>query len=589
VTASLEALATYGTTEAPTKPRLFGAGPLTFELENGQLRYLRWHGVEVLRAIAFAARDSEWGTPEATIADLAVEEKSDRIVIRYDARIAFGGGIFVHAARIEAEAAGRLVFAAQGGVEGKQPILTNRTGFVVLHPIDGIAGATVTVTHGDGGVTRSVFPEAIAPFQPFTDVRSLSWTPAPGCGATCVFHGDVFETEDHRNWGDASFKTYVRPLALGFPYVLAPGERLLQSVEIGVAGQPRKPRRRPPSAGPTEIMTPEIGLAVDAGEARASLAAIDALEDLRCAHLTTRFDGERGDHAEEARAALDLAGRLGARAEAEIVIAGRDPDAELAAIASGFRAAGFVPQLVAPVPRRDFRSRPRGLPEGEASIEAILAAARRHFPAARLLAGSPVLFTELNRNPPHGRFDVIGHGFSAIVHAADDRSVLETLETIPAMAAAMAHFAPGLPRRIGLAAIGLRDNPSGATAVNPGRRRICMARDDPRHHARFGAAFAVAFAATAARAGIASLTLAAITGPQGLLKEKSAPTPLAEAFAALTEFGGKPVTLVGSVAEGHVALLDGDRPALVASLSAAPIDLPALGIAALAPFAVLRL
>ena len=26
--------------------------------------------------------------------------------------------------------------------------------------------------------------------------------------------GDSFEMEDHRNWTDASFKTYVRPLAL---------------------------------------------------------------------------------------------------------------------------------------------------------------------------------------------------------------------------------------------------------------------------------------------------------------------------------------------------------------------------------------
>jgi hypothetical protein len=29
--------------------------------------------------------------------------------------------------------------------------------------------------------------------------------------------GDAWEMEDHRNWLDASFKTYVRPLALPYP------------------------------------------------------------------------------------------------------------------------------------------------------------------------------------------------------------------------------------------------------------------------------------------------------------------------------------------------------------------------------------
>ena len=35
--------------------------------------------------------------------------------------------------------------------------------------------------------------------------------------------GDTFEMEDQRNWTDASYKTYVRPLALPWPYTLAGG------------------------------------------------------------------------------------------------------------------------------------------------------------------------------------------------------------------------------------------------------------------------------------------------------------------------------------------------------------------------------
>ena len=36
--------------------------------------------------------------------------------------------------------------------------------------------------------------------------------------------GDTFEMEDQRNWSDASYKTYVRPLALPWPYVLPAGK-----------------------------------------------------------------------------------------------------------------------------------------------------------------------------------------------------------------------------------------------------------------------------------------------------------------------------------------------------------------------------
>ena len=41
---------------------------------------------------------------------------------------------------------------------------------------------------------------------------------------------------DQRNWTDASYKTYVRPLALPWPYTLAAGSRLEQSVSLTLSG-----------------------------------------------------------------------------------------------------------------------------------------------------------------------------------------------------------------------------------------------------------------------------------------------------------------------------------------------------------------
>jgi len=56
------AIALFGTDEPVTPPRVLRAGMLSAELEAGNLRYIRWNGEEVLRAISFIVRDPDWGT-----------------------------------------------------------------------------------------------------------------------------------------------------------------------------------------------------------------------------------------------------------------------------------------------------------------------------------------------------------------------------------------------------------------------------------------------------------------------------------------------------------------------------------------------
>ena len=46
--------------------------------------------------------------------------------------------------------------------------------------------------------------------------------------------GETFETEDQRNWSDASFKTYGTPLHLPFPVEVEEGTRVA-AVGHGVA------------------------------------------------------------------------------------------------------------------------------------------------------------------------------------------------------------------------------------------------------------------------------------------------------------------------------------------------------------------
>ena len=224
-------------TDAPT--RRLSAGKLSVELENGQLRYVRFAGVEALRAVAFLVRDANWGTYAPEIEDLAIKETGDGFAVAYRAVCADSRQKLAYEARITGASDGSLAFDAVMAPE--TDFVTNRAGFVVLHPA-GLAGQRLKVTHVDGSEEETRFPERISPSQPVFDIRALAHEAAPGLWATCLMEGDAFEMEDQRNWTDASYKTYVRPLALPWGYTLARGSRHEQSVRLSFAGafEPRR-------------------------------------------------------------------------------------------------------------------------------------------------------------------------------------------------------------------------------------------------------------------------------------------------------------------------------------------------------------
>src|SRR5262249_2052399 len=148
------------------------AGPLSAELENGNLRYVRFAGIEVLRGIAFLVRDENWGTFSPEITALTVDERRDRFRVSYRAACADAKRRLTYEAKVEGSGDGSLGFDIVAVAETE--VLTNRTGFVVLHPLAGVSGRPVRVVHSDGSQTLERFPELISPSQPIFDIRSLA-------------------------------------------------------------------------------------------------------------------------------------------------------------------------------------------------------------------------------------------------------------------------------------------------------------------------------------------------------------------------------------------------------------------------------
>src|ERR1700722_1264714 len=188
----------------------------------------------MIRAVSFVVRDKNWGTYAPQIAQLDFREEPETFRVSYEATVVEKDQEFRYAAAITGKSDGSLRFSGKG--TAISDFLTNRTGFVVLHPIEGVAGAACTIEHVDGTSEETRFPFLIDPVQPMRALRTITHEFSPGLKVRCHMEGDTFEMEDQRNWTDASYKTYVRPLALPWPYVIAKGAEIDQTVTLTVSG-----------------------------------------------------------------------------------------------------------------------------------------------------------------------------------------------------------------------------------------------------------------------------------------------------------------------------------------------------------------
>lgn len=468
-------------------------GPLAFRLDpdTGMIRDLRFHGHEILRAIYPAVRDSRWGTPQPGVTPVQTSSDGSRLTLKLAARVSHAGIDCEWQAEIVAHASGSLEYRWRG--KALREFATNRTGLCVLHPAE-ISGAPCVVEHADGQILAGWFPGAIAPHQPFKNMRAITHV-APGGAEVCVrMEGEVFEMEDQRNWTDASFKTYCRPLEWPRPYRLEAGAVVEHIVRVSVQGVPSAHATAPATGTAAEpVRVPRIGCTlpepVPAGLRERLLA-------LKPAHLRVETT------AAELDATLAWAGREAGAFGCELHLAIRAADR--------------------PPPRERFPADCLVAlfdPAGNAPTAEILAA-WRDAGFARIAAGTVNHFTELNRNrpPAHGAHSHTTFGINAQVHAFDDASLDETL-TQHAVVARHAQIL-GVGRPVCVAPLIL-----GPTART----------DDHRLHTAFAAEWTRQSLAHLGGTGcVESVTLFLTHGPGGVLREDG-PSPLEILLRSLAE------------------------------------------------------
>lgn len=543
----------YGTHASEPESRTLTAGPLSVTLQDGNLRTLRFRGHEVLRAISFLVRDKDWGTCTAAITDLAIAARTDGFSIHYHARFTAPDGAHLDCNVAILGMRDALSFSAD--CVSDADFETARAGFAVLHPVVGVAGQPVEVIHADGSVAQANWPDSIAPWQPFKGISAITHGVATDISATTRFDGDVFEMEDQRNWTDGSYKTYVRPLALPWPYKVGADKPFSQRISVTIragAGAVSAPSARDAISlriTPTTLRLPEIGIGLRPECLAGERAGIDRLRAVGARHLMAHFDPVAGHGLAALQGYAGIAQTSGLKVTLELALpCRRAVGEELSEFAGLVKQSGLDLDTLFVCPSVDRQSTPPGSKWPDCPpLEDIYAAARAAFPGVRLGGGMMSYFTELNRKRVPGELlDYVSHCTNPIVHAADDLSVMQTFEALRYAVASTRSIYGDKPYRIGPSTIAMRQNPYGsATKDNPSMSRIPMASVDPRHNGQFGAAWALAYAATVAASGLEVLTLSTLAGSFGLIAGEGEPAktgelrPLAQIIARLGALSGE--------------------------------------------------
>lgn len=537
----------YGTKERPVSLKHVRAGPLDLKLEGGNVRYIRFNGIEVLRAVSFLVRDSKWGTYSAKLKKLEILEKTNTFIITYNAACHGPEGQFEYQVKIQGSSAGQLEFSATGSSPEDFP--TNRVGFVVLHPLEGVVGKTMTIEHTDGHITKLKMPKLIAADQPAFDIRALSHRPRPGLSVRVEMLGDAFEMEDQRNWSDASFKTYVRPLAKPRPYIVEANKKIVQSVTVNISGVAK------PTGGAmsqtrlaiekTSRKTPVMAFGLDAENAEDMANNAEILKATGVRHIIARLDTSVHNQ-KHLESIVVCRNALNVNVNLEVIIPGFAPKVELLKLADSLKSVQLIPASITVSPQRDLKTRTsRSSVSTEATLFDIIKSARKTFPQSAIGAGTFAFFTEFNRNPPPvDDVDFVTHATCGIVHAADDHSVIETLETFNDTAHSVQKLAKGKPYIISPSAIGMRHNPYGeTTAINPRHERLTLARIDPRQSGIFAAAWTIGYFA-AAQGKVDMIALSHGVGDFGIIEKNGRLKPIFHAVRGTALGAGKRVVQI---------------------------------------------
>jgi D-apionolactonase len=542
----------HGTTDAPSEMHLLRAGPVTVLLDGVDLRYVRLGRTELVRRIYAAVRDRNWNTVPGAISGLEVDARDDSFDVRFHVRHTSNDVDFSWDGSISGDAAGRVTASFEGRAE--RDLEYNRIGLCVHHPWRETAGRPYRARTPEGTI-EGEFPSLIGP-QPVVDGVIYALFPAydrldvllEGGGSLLFeFEGDLWETEDHRNWTDANFKTYSTPISLGFPHALAAGETLVQRLTVtpsGIeAGTASGGPVRLSIGAPTGTRVPAIGLGLDSDGHVPSEHEVELIAALGPAHLRVeaRLDGSSWRDA--LGRAQEAAGRAGTRLEVSLQLWPEHADA-LPAVAEALAGGPPVDRILVTL-AGGRTSTPEETTPAEL-VDLVRAALGPVLGGTAFVGGTEMYFTEINRTRPQtATWDGVCFSITPQIHAFTDVDVIENLDAQGENVRSAHALAGGRPIHVSPVTIRRRVNfHAAAPDPEPGPGELPDAVD-VRQASLYGAAWTVGSVKYLSEAGASSVTYYETTGWRGVV-ERDEGTSLPERFHSNA---GEPFPLYHSLAD----------------------------------------
>ncbi len=507
------------------------AGHLEMIYEKGFLRYINFGNEEVIRMIYFAVRDPDWVTIEGTIKNEKLALTHDGFNISYQSIHKKGDIDIVFNCNITGIDPGKIRFELEG--ISRTDFWKNRIGFCILHPIVECMGKPCAIGHWNGSGTAGSFPQMIAPHQPFMNIRTMQWKVTESVDAIVRMEGEVFESEDQRNWTDASYKTYGTPLGIPFPVRLRAGERIHQIISLEII--PEKAVRLSTKSNRQEltleiidkgggIRLPAIGTGESSFYPDPEGQSPELVKKLDLDHLRVEVDLANGYL--ETRIAAIKKQQQAFSLPLMLVIFTDDEPGE--AFERQIRKLGELPEVRYVILfDRNKRTTPGKV------IHTLGDKVRQHFPGVLLGAGTNMYFTELNRERVSpDKLDFLVYSINPQVHAFDNRSLTETLEAQSYTVHSAKAFSAGRDIVVSPVTLKPRFNPDATGAGPPVGTVKLPCRVDERQMSLFGAGWTLGSLKYLAEAGVKVITYYETCGWRGLLQGMK-PSPSMDAFHAV--------------------------------------------------------
>jgi hypothetical protein len=395
------------------------AGPYSLEYSEASLWNICLGDEEVIRRIYLVFQDINWTSRPFKIIKEEWNRRESSFLGRIEVQGTHDAKNFFATIEITGSELGQISFSFTG--KSSTDFMRNRFGLCLLHPIKELSGRDCTLSKADGSISESNFPLQISPEQPFNNLTGISHKLKNGSRAIVKFSGEIFETEDHRNWSDASYKTYCTPISIPFPALVENQKVLHQRIEVSLEGysdflnsELRKPNVITVS---NEIgQLPKIGICLGDGLKALSFEEHEGFDLLGIEHFRLSIKEMEGSHT-RILSALELAKRFELSLDLALHVDSVDQLSELN------KKLGDQKDLI-----RSFAVFSK---DEKVTSEKLMKAARELVgKSAALVGGTDLYFTELNRNRECIDYlDEISFSLNPQVHSFDDRTIFQNAAT----------------------------------------------------------------------------------------------------------------------------------------------------------------